>query len=318
MSGVRVSVMIPTYERGALAEEAARSALAQEVAGLEVIVSDNASRDDTAQRFERLGREAGERLRFVRQPENVGMTENFRRCLALARGTYGCFLCSDDLIEPGALEATCAALDADPSASFAFTRVRYLGGRSGHTSHRFAATTRGADFVRRSLFEARNFAFLASTTFRVEHGRQVAIFDTLFFDWTFWLGLADRGRVCFVDRVLAAHRYHPGCETGRVAETLALECGQLQQAVRNYAALGGSRLGCGWAVRRLFLRYAYLAASQHGRLALSDPGGFGGLTVGPFTRALGRLTPVAAWGRGLLVRGRQRIVGGRSAGQAGG
>ena len=75
---LRVSIMIPTYNQASYIGEAIASALAQDYPYLEVIVGDDASTDctrDVVSRFK------DPRLKYVRNPENLGRTGNYRNLL---------------------------------------------------------------------------------------------------------------------------------------------------------------------------------------------------------------------------------------------
>jgi glycosyltransferase involved in cell wall biosynthesis len=93
-----VSVGIPTYNRRELAVRAVRSVLAQDHQELEVIVSDDASPDDTAAAIEAIG---DPRVRFTRQPVNLGHAANYDWVLRQARGEYFMWLADDDHLGPG-------------------------------------------------------------------------------------------------------------------------------------------------------------------------------------------------------------------------
>ena len=94
-----VTIGIPTYNRVLLVGRAIDSALAQDYPQLEIIVSDNASTDGTAQACRE--RAAGDRrLRYARQPHNIGATRNFEEVLRLASGEYFMWLGDDDWIDP--------------------------------------------------------------------------------------------------------------------------------------------------------------------------------------------------------------------------
>ena len=80
---------------------AIESALAQTHRDIEVIVSDNASSDDTAEHVSRI---FDPRLVFIRQPENLGMTGNFNACLQAATGELFLMLSDDDILEPACIE----------------------------------------------------------------------------------------------------------------------------------------------------------------------------------------------------------------------
>lgn len=107
-----VSVVIPTYQRAALLEEAVRSVLAQTYPHLEVLVEDDGSTDGSGEAMARLG---DPRISYRREP-NVGRPAPVRnRGIARARGELVAFLDSDDVWEPGKLEAQVPVLEGDPS-----------------------------------------------------------------------------------------------------------------------------------------------------------------------------------------------------------
>jgi len=97
-----VTIGIPTRNRAEFVMRAVRSALAQTCREIEVIVSDNASADDTV---ERLSGIRDPRLTVMAQAENLGMVGNFNACLNAARGEYFLMLSDDDVLEPDAIES---------------------------------------------------------------------------------------------------------------------------------------------------------------------------------------------------------------------
>jgi glycosyltransferase involved in cell wall biosynthesis len=111
----RVSVGLPVYNGEPYLAAAVDSILGQTWTDLELIVCDNASTDGT----ERLCREVAARdprLRYYRNPSNLGAAPNYRRTFELARGELFKWAAHDDLIRPRFVEACVAALDADPGA----------------------------------------------------------------------------------------------------------------------------------------------------------------------------------------------------------
>ena len=92
-----MSVGIPTYNRRELAVRAVQSVLAQDFEDLEVIVSDDASPDDTAAAMAAIG---DPRVRFTRQPVNLGHAANYDWVLHQARGEYFMWLADDDHLDP--------------------------------------------------------------------------------------------------------------------------------------------------------------------------------------------------------------------------
>ncbi len=105
-----VSVIIPTYNRAALVRRAVASALAQTYSGYEVLVVDDGSTDPT---LEALGPFLS-RIKFLRAPENRGVSAARNLGVAAARGEWLAFLDSDDEWLPNKLARQMAYLAAHP------------------------------------------------------------------------------------------------------------------------------------------------------------------------------------------------------------
>ncbi|PYN09879.1 MAG: hypothetical protein DME02_01790 [Candidatus Rokuibacteriota bacterium] len=121
---VTVSVVIPTHDRGRVVVEAIESALAQTHPPLEVIVVDDGSTDDTA---ERVGRLRDARVRYLRRP-HAGVSAARNAGIAAATGDLVAFLDSDDLWKPDKVEAEIAALARYPSAGGVFSDLEKVDG----------------------------------------------------------------------------------------------------------------------------------------------------------------------------------------------
>ncbi len=89
---VELSLIVPTYNRRILVENAVRSALAQTYPVDEIIVIDDGSNDGTGASLRDL---FGDRLRYTWQA-HAGVSAARNHGLRLARGTYITFLDSDD------------------------------------------------------------------------------------------------------------------------------------------------------------------------------------------------------------------------------
>jgi abequosyltransferase len=101
---MRLSICIPTYNRGPFIGELLDSILDQ--AGyrceLEVIVSDNASTDGTQDVVESY-RSRLPGLVYHRADENMGADRNFLKVVELATGEFCWLMGSDDRLEPGSI-----------------------------------------------------------------------------------------------------------------------------------------------------------------------------------------------------------------------
>lgn len=110
----RVSIGIPTINRSKLALRAIRSALSQTYPDIEVIVSDDASTDDTVQRAREID---DRRLVLFEQKQRRGLVGNFDFCLRSATGEFFLLLGDDDVLLPNAIERlTESFLNQDGSA----------------------------------------------------------------------------------------------------------------------------------------------------------------------------------------------------------
>src|SRR5438105_3094623 len=96
-----VSVCIPTFNGAKWIIECIESALDQSYSPLEILVVDDASTDKTVVRMRSI---RDERLRFVVNERNLGLTANWNKCIQLSHGKYVKFLFQDDLIYRDCIE----------------------------------------------------------------------------------------------------------------------------------------------------------------------------------------------------------------------
>lgn len=115
---MRLSICIPTYNRAPELRQLLSSIAAQlgHTVDLEIVVSDNASTDDTLQMVAEFTA-AGMPIHYHRSPENVGFDRNILRVVDLAAGEFCWLFGSDDLMEPGALAAVEDGLRRYPNIS---------------------------------------------------------------------------------------------------------------------------------------------------------------------------------------------------------
>src|SRR5881398_557144 len=121
-----VSIAIPTWNRCELLRTTLRAAQATTYEPLEIVVSDNASDDDTAEMVRELARD-DDRIRLFVNGTNVGGL-NYLAVLSQCRGEDVKFLNSDDLIPPTRVEHLAAGLE-DPSVGLAIARQDWMDGQ---------------------------------------------------------------------------------------------------------------------------------------------------------------------------------------------
>ncbi|KQS99779.1 glycosyltransferase family 2 protein [Cellulomonas sp. Leaf395] len=110
-----LDILVPFWGDPQLLQDAIRSVQAQTSTDWVVTVVDDAYPDaSVAEFFASLG---DARVRYVRNETNLGITDNYRRCLELAEHDLLVFLGCDDLLLPDFVEVVLAAHAAHPDAA---------------------------------------------------------------------------------------------------------------------------------------------------------------------------------------------------------
>lgn len=121
----RVSIAVPVYNGERYLARTLESLLAQTFADFELIITDNASTDATAE-ISRAFAARDSRVRYHRAEQNKGVAANFRWGYGLARAPYFKWQAADDMCDPTFLAQCVAALDADPDVVVAFPRTMVI------------------------------------------------------------------------------------------------------------------------------------------------------------------------------------------------
>jgi len=106
-----ITIGIPTRNRASLVKDCVDSALAQSYRNIEVLVSDNASTDGTLATLKSID---DERLRVLSNPEDIGHSKNFARCVQEARGDYLVLASDDNILDPAFLEKCVRLVRREP------------------------------------------------------------------------------------------------------------------------------------------------------------------------------------------------------------
>ncbi|GAA3722761.1 glycosyltransferase family 2 protein [Sphingomonas cynarae] len=124
---MRISICIPTYNRQTEIVDLLDSIVKQTgyKCELEIIISDNASTDNTADVVASY-RDKIPLLVYERSAENLGADRNFLKVIELASGDYCWLMGSDDRLEPGGVAAVEQSFAAHPGlAGLSVNRAAY-------------------------------------------------------------------------------------------------------------------------------------------------------------------------------------------------
>lgn len=222
-----VSVCVPTYNGARFLRQCLDSALGQSWRDLEVLVVDDGSTDESLTIAREYARRDG-RVRVVANPANLGLVENWNRCVALARGRWIKFLFQDDYLEPTCLSRMLEAAAGDtalvavrrdivyePGVSAAvrqsyepFTNHASLRGFFG-AGPRIGAAAFAAHLVRRPRLNC-----IGEPTAMMMHRSAFERFGgfnrdfAVLADWEYAARVAIHTGLAYVDDTLAAFRVH--------------------------------------------------------------------------------------------------------------
>jgi glycosyltransferase involved in cell wall biosynthesis len=109
----RLSIGLPVYNGENHLSESLDALLGQSYEDFDLIISDNASTDGTADICRRYGKQDS-RIRYIRQPHNIGRVPNHNFLIKQAKGELFKWAACDDLYARDLLKRCVEALDAYP------------------------------------------------------------------------------------------------------------------------------------------------------------------------------------------------------------
>lgn len=209
----RFSILVPTYNQAEFLPAALASLQAQTRPDWEAVVVDDGSTDATWEVLSALA-QADPRIRPFRQA-NGGVGAALNRALEAARAPWVCWLSSDDLFLPDALEAFAGAIQAQPGVRFFhadFLELLHPGGtlRPGPPDR---ARTLPTPAVQTAQFLHGNYIHGISICVARELFSEVGPFKPELRyaqDMDMWLRMSARTPFHFLDRRLCITRVHTG------------------------------------------------------------------------------------------------------------
>jgi len=221
-----VTACVPAWNAGRFLARSLSALAAQDCAGLHVLVSVDASTDDTAAVAARFAA-ADPRFRVVVQPRRLGWVGNCNALLAAADGDYAAFAPHDDEPPPDYFSRAVTALVEDPGASLAFAEVDWHRESGGVERVGFPdldgldAPVARARVLARQLTTDNRWFVPYRGVFRLAQARAIGGLrkhrgGEFAADWPWLMALALRGR--FVQLPGAAWRKHfePGSHSRRL------------------------------------------------------------------------------------------------------
>jgi glycosyltransferase involved in cell wall biosynthesis len=144
MSDTLVSIGLPVRNGADRLERVVKSVLDQDHDRVELVISDNASTDGTEELCRSLAR-SDDRITYHRQPENIGLLNNFVRVIQLARGEYFRWVGDDDWLAPTCVSRCLAEFAADDRLIMVTTQLQYVGPSGAGTVVPYLGTALASD-----------------------------------------------------------------------------------------------------------------------------------------------------------------------------
>jgi len=218
--GPIVSVVIPSYNHAQFLREAVVSVLHQSQSGIELIIIDDGSRDDSPLVIEGIIAEYRQADIISICRENRGLCRTLNEGLALAKGKYFAYLGSDDRWYESRLKRQIEVLErSDPDVGACYCDCDIIDSE-GKTINRAGAMFKykGGNIYRDILW-GRSMPMSPTGTFRTEIVRNVGGFDEshAIEDKDLWLRISKKYQIAYVDETLGSWRVH-GSNTSKNLE----------------------------------------------------------------------------------------------------
>ncbi len=222
-----ISVIIPNYNYSRFMFQRLYSILEQKVKIKEIIILDDCSSDDSAEKIKWIQDNIGKyiNVKSVFNDANSGSAfKQWRKGLEMASGDYIWIAEADDYSEPGMLEKLAEPVRHDRSVTLSYCNTAFMDGGGYlmpvnvlkmidlmHTGHWKKS------YVNDGVDEIKHYAFLNCTISNVSSvlfkANVVTDFDDILKykqagDWLFYVKLMENGKVAYTNQILNYYRLH--------------------------------------------------------------------------------------------------------------
>jgi len=216
-----VSIAIPLYNCESHIRETIESVLAQTFEDFELIVVDDQSTDRSVAVVESFD---DPRIRLIRNPERLGFTGNWNRCLDEMRGTYCKLLPHDDPLDPTCIAEQVRILKAYPDVELVHCARNIIDPAGRVLARRGPKETEGikdgADSLRKIARSGTNpIGEPAAVMFRHDTMKRIGRFsdeDMYSIDIDYWSRLLNEGKRYYIDQTLCSFRIWPDSASVRL------------------------------------------------------------------------------------------------------
>lgn len=129
-----ISVGMPVFNGEQYIAQAIKTVLDQTMGNFELIISDNASTDQTESICRKFAAQ-DDRIRYIRNSCNIGAARNYNQLFQQSVGKYFRWLNADDLCSPMTHEKCLAVMEAHPDAAMCYGKTDIINADGGLLEH---------------------------------------------------------------------------------------------------------------------------------------------------------------------------------------
>lgn len=209
---------MPVYNGSNYIAKSIESVLSQTFKNFELIVCDNCSTDNTREIVDSF---KDPRIRYVRNPKNLGLVGNANRCIELAIGEYICILHHDDCMMPDNLERKVLLLNEHRDVGFVHSDIILIDPKGEVVSTNIWNEDSRHDYVEDGMKEFQRYMsylpygssiFIGAVLARRECYARVGVFSPELphcNDSEMWLRMSLFYNVACIGTPLVKYRVHP-------------------------------------------------------------------------------------------------------------
>ena len=223
-----VTVSVPTRNRARSLRESIRSICGQDYRPLEIVISDNASEDETEHVCGELVA-ADDRIRYVRHPRNIGLHGNHNFCLAAGAGEFLCVFHDHDRHDPRIISKYVDFLRTNPKTGVVCSDWELINdsdARIGFRDHNVPAITPGLDYIGQTIRSGRSSIGIPGAMVRrsaLGNARFIPDAPIGFGDFPLWFQVAERSDVGHISERLWSWRQNKESHSARTIEAIAAD-----------------------------------------------------------------------------------------------
>lgn len=204
--GLTVSVVTPSYNQGPFLERTVRSVLDQGIAGLEYVVMDGGSQDETVEILKRYQ----SRLRWVSEPDR-GQAHAVNKGMAATSGDVIGWLNSDDVYYPNAIASARQFLEFHPDVDIVYGEANFIDEEDRYV-RRYPTEPWNRERLMGSCYLCQPSVFFRRSV--VERFGMLDESLNFCMDYEYWLRVSERGaRFAHVPAYWSGARLHAATKT---------------------------------------------------------------------------------------------------------